>query len=260
MESYKICEFILKNLPAGPIAVKAPQRAKPGEVVSRYEAPRGENIHYIKSNGTDKPERLKVRAPTLANYPATVEMLTQRLHRRHPAHLRRHRSLHLLRRADGRARRRPERARNGSSASATSRRLAAKRAARTHPPQKERGMAALKTVLYLLVYPGLLFLFVYSHLLRVVRPEGLRPAPEPDGPDPHRPLRHPPAGGRLRQAPGQGRHRPGPRPTRGSSTSCRSSAWPSSSRPACCCPSGTSTGPARPDLLLRATSSSFSTS
>ncbi|MEO0123477.1 MAG: NADH dehydrogenase subunit, partial [candidate division WOR-3 bacterium] len=47
----------------------------PGEVVSRYEAPRGENIHYIKSNGTDKPERLKVRAPTLANYPATIYML-----------------------------------------------------------------------------------------------------------------------------------------------------------------------------------------
>jgi len=74
-ESYKICEFLMKNLPAGDIAVKAPTRAKPAEVVSRYEAPRGENTHYIKSNGTNKPERLKVRAPTLANYPATVEML-----------------------------------------------------------------------------------------------------------------------------------------------------------------------------------------
>ncbi len=75
MESYKICEFILKNLPAGEIAVRAPKRAKPGEFFSRYEAPRGENVHYVKSNGTDKPERLKVRAPTLANYPATIEML-----------------------------------------------------------------------------------------------------------------------------------------------------------------------------------------
>jgi membrane-bound hydrogenase subunit alpha len=74
-ESYKISEFLVRNLPAGPIAVRAPKRAKPNEVVSRYEAPRGENIHYIKSNGSDKPERLKVRAPTLANYPATVVML-----------------------------------------------------------------------------------------------------------------------------------------------------------------------------------------
>ncbi len=54
---------------------RRPGRPSPNEVVSRYEAPRGENMHYIKSNGTDKPERLKVRAPTLANYPATVEML-----------------------------------------------------------------------------------------------------------------------------------------------------------------------------------------
>jgi NADH-quinone oxidoreductase subunit D len=75
MQCYNIIEFLLKNLPDGPVTVRAPRRAKPGEVVSRYEAPRGENIHYIKSNGGDKPERLKVRAPTLGNYPATVAML-----------------------------------------------------------------------------------------------------------------------------------------------------------------------------------------
>jgi membrane-bound hydrogenase subunit alpha len=75
LESYKMIEQMVKKLPDGDIACKAPRKAKPGEVVSRYEAPRGENIHYIKANGTDKPERLKVRAPTLGNYPATVEML-----------------------------------------------------------------------------------------------------------------------------------------------------------------------------------------
>jgi len=77
LESYKMIEYLLKNLPAGPISVKAPRKAKENEVVSRYEAPRGENMHYIKSNGSDKPERLKVRAPTLANYPATLEMLKE---------------------------------------------------------------------------------------------------------------------------------------------------------------------------------------
>jgi Ni,Fe-hydrogenase III large subunit len=74
-ESYKICEQLLKKLPSGPVAVKPPRKAKPGEFLSRYEAPRGENIHYIISNGTEKPERLKVRAPTLANYAATIEIL-----------------------------------------------------------------------------------------------------------------------------------------------------------------------------------------
>jgi NADH-quinone oxidoreductase subunit D len=77
LESYKMIEYLLKNLPDGPISVKAPRKAKENEVVSRYEAPRGENMHYIKSNGSDKPERLKVRAPTLANYPATLEMLKE---------------------------------------------------------------------------------------------------------------------------------------------------------------------------------------
>jgi len=75
LESYKMIEQMVKGLPDGDIVVKAPRKAKPGEVVSRYEAPRGENIHYIKANGSEKPERLKVRAPTLGNYPATVEML-----------------------------------------------------------------------------------------------------------------------------------------------------------------------------------------
>jgi NADH-quinone oxidoreductase subunit D len=75
MESYKMIEQMVRSLPEGPVAVKAPRRAKPNEVVARYEAPRGENIHYIKSNGGDKPERLKVRAPTLGNYAATIEML-----------------------------------------------------------------------------------------------------------------------------------------------------------------------------------------
>jgi NADH-quinone oxidoreductase subunit D len=75
LQSYRMIEQMVKGLPDGDIVAKAPRKAKPGEVVSRYEAPRGENIHYIKANGTDKPERLKVRAPTLANYPATVVML-----------------------------------------------------------------------------------------------------------------------------------------------------------------------------------------
>jgi membrane-bound hydrogenase subunit alpha len=75
MQSYNIIEFLLKNLPKGPVAVRSPRRAKPGEAIGRYEAPRGENIHYLKSNGSDKPERLKVRAPTLGNYAATIEML-----------------------------------------------------------------------------------------------------------------------------------------------------------------------------------------
>ncbi|MFH1368486.1 MAG: nickel-dependent hydrogenase large subunit [Elusimicrobiota bacterium] len=75
MESYKIIRQVLENLPEGPIAVRAPRRIPAGETVSRYEAPRGEDVHYVKANGTDKPERVKVRAPTLANVQAVSKML-----------------------------------------------------------------------------------------------------------------------------------------------------------------------------------------
>jgi Ni,Fe-hydrogenase III large subunit len=59
----------------GEIRVRVPKNAPPGEVVSRVEAPRGELMHYARSNGTAKPERYKVRAPTLANIPSLCKTL-----------------------------------------------------------------------------------------------------------------------------------------------------------------------------------------
>jgi NADH-quinone oxidoreductase subunit D len=78
MEAYKIIRQALKNMPEGPLAVKAPRKIPPGEAISRYEAPRGENVHYVKSNGTEMPERAKIRAPTLANVQAVKHMLKDR--------------------------------------------------------------------------------------------------------------------------------------------------------------------------------------
>ncbi len=78
MESYSMVRQILSNLPEGPIAVKAPRKIKAGQAFSRYEAPRGEDAHYVLSNGTEKPERVKVRAPTLANVQAVSHMLKDR--------------------------------------------------------------------------------------------------------------------------------------------------------------------------------------
>jgi NADH-quinone oxidoreductase subunit D len=75
MESYKLIRQILDRMPEGPIALKAPRKVQAGEALSRYEAPRGEDVHYVRANGTDKPERVKVRAPTLANVQAVSHML-----------------------------------------------------------------------------------------------------------------------------------------------------------------------------------------
>lgn len=75
MESVRIINHCLQRLPKGPLKVKVGSKVPSGEVVSRVEAPRGELIHYGRSNGTDQPERYKVRAPTLANMPALRTML-----------------------------------------------------------------------------------------------------------------------------------------------------------------------------------------
>jgi NADH-quinone oxidoreductase subunit D len=75
MESYNMIRQLLKQLPDGPIVVKAPRKIPAGQAFSRYEAPRGEDVHYVKSNGTEKPERVKVRAPTLANVQVVAHML-----------------------------------------------------------------------------------------------------------------------------------------------------------------------------------------
>ncbi len=75
MESYKMIRQIVDNLPEGPLSVKAPVKIPKGEAISRIEAPRGENVNYVRSNGTDKPERVKVRAPTLGNLAAITHMI-----------------------------------------------------------------------------------------------------------------------------------------------------------------------------------------
>lgn len=78
LESCKLIRQIINQLPDGPIAVKVPRKIPAGETVSRYEAPRGEDLHYVRANGTEKPDRVKVRPPTLANIQAVSRMLEDR--------------------------------------------------------------------------------------------------------------------------------------------------------------------------------------
>ncbi len=78
LEAYNIMRQVIKKIPEGPISVRAPRKIPEGEATSRYEAPRGEDVHYVLSNGTEKPERVKVRAPTLANVQAVKHMLRDR--------------------------------------------------------------------------------------------------------------------------------------------------------------------------------------
>jgi NADH-quinone oxidoreductase subunit D len=72
-ESINIIDYALDHLPPGPYRIKAPRIVPVGEAVNRVEAPRGELFHYVRSNGTAYPERVKVRTPTFANIPAFLK-------------------------------------------------------------------------------------------------------------------------------------------------------------------------------------------
>ena len=75
MESINMIRFALDNMPDGELTVKMPRKIPQGEVFSRTEAPRGEDTHYVRSNGGDKPDRVRVRAASEANWHSMRHML-----------------------------------------------------------------------------------------------------------------------------------------------------------------------------------------
>ncbi len=72
-ESIKIIEYALDHMPSGPIRVDVPRSIPVGEAVLSLEAPRGELFYYVRSNGTDMPDRVKIRTPTFANIPSFLK-------------------------------------------------------------------------------------------------------------------------------------------------------------------------------------------
>ncbi len=71
-ESFRIIREILDHMPEGELAVRVPRKIPAGNVVMRVEAPRGELLYYIESDGGDKPYRVKVRTPTLPNWGSVI--------------------------------------------------------------------------------------------------------------------------------------------------------------------------------------------
>lgn len=65
-ESVRIIRQCLDTMPQGVIDANI-KDVPPGEGIGRVEAPRGECIHYIKSDGTNRPIRHKIRAPSFMN-------------------------------------------------------------------------------------------------------------------------------------------------------------------------------------------------
>ncbi|MDA1349106.1 MAG: NADH-quinone oxidoreductase subunit D [Chloroflexi bacterium] len=78
-QSLVIIEQAMEQMEPGPVSAKVRRIARPpkGEVYLRTESPRGDFGVYLVSDGSDKPYRVKVRAPSFANLQALQHMLRE---------------------------------------------------------------------------------------------------------------------------------------------------------------------------------------
>ncbi len=75
IESCKIVRRALEGLPEGKISADVKKVRPPkGEVYGAIENPRGELGFHVVSDGTDKPARLKIRAPSFVNLSVLPEL------------------------------------------------------------------------------------------------------------------------------------------------------------------------------------------
>jgi len=75
-QSIRIVGQALDGLPEGPFMAKMPRVLKiaPGEAFHTIEAPKGVLGFTIRSNGTDKPERVKMKSPSFINLQSLEHM------------------------------------------------------------------------------------------------------------------------------------------------------------------------------------------
>lgn len=70
MESIKIIEYSLKAIEGSKAEIATEVREiPPGEGIGHHEAPRGECFHYVRSDGSNRPVRHKIKAPSYTNIP-----------------------------------------------------------------------------------------------------------------------------------------------------------------------------------------------
>jgi Ni,Fe-hydrogenase III large subunit len=62
-------------MPEGPVCLPRLPEIPAGEAVAKSEAPRGELIYYLRTDGSDKPARLKWRVPSYMNWSALEPMM-----------------------------------------------------------------------------------------------------------------------------------------------------------------------------------------
>ncbi len=74
-EALRIVEEVIHNLPPGRIYLEKRPHIPAGEATVRVEAPRGELIYYLQTDGGQKPVRIKWKVPTYTNWEALKVMI-----------------------------------------------------------------------------------------------------------------------------------------------------------------------------------------
>jgi len=76
-QSVRIVKQAVEQLPAGEVRTRVPATFKPpeGEAYGHIEAPKGELGFYLVSDGSLKPYRFKIRAPTFINLTVLRDMI-----------------------------------------------------------------------------------------------------------------------------------------------------------------------------------------
>lgn len=75
VESVSLVEQCLDRIPEGPTQLPGFVQIPEGQGIARSEAPRGEVFYYVRSDGTEMPQRLKWRVPTYMNWEALQVMM-----------------------------------------------------------------------------------------------------------------------------------------------------------------------------------------
>ena len=70
--SFSMIKGILENLPAGPIAVKLGALPSNRVGFAVTESPRGENLHWVRTDSTGHIDRLRIRSASFPNWPVVA--------------------------------------------------------------------------------------------------------------------------------------------------------------------------------------------
>jgi Ni,Fe-hydrogenase III large subunit/Ni,Fe-hydrogenase III component G len=72
LTSFRLAEELLESLPSGPLAVAVDDLLPNRTALSAVESPRGEDVHWVRTDGAGRIERYRIRSASFANWPVVA--------------------------------------------------------------------------------------------------------------------------------------------------------------------------------------------